>query len=207
MQVCYLGIDDGYFDISFKRSSVKYKTVLVGAIVCNDRFENLFIDLITVDGLDALTAAYRVIEKSSTLYNITLVFLDGVTYAGFNVIDPRRLYLLSDIPIIVVFRHKLDLDKIRIALEKHFHDYKYRFSIIKEIYSRSIECPLEHLPTTIRIYSIGIGIDKAKDAIIRLCGVFADPYPLRIADKVASALGKIIIKKIRQQTKNINNLF
>lgn len=202
MQVCYLGIDDGYFEISFKRSELKHKTVLVGAIVCNNRFVDLFIDFITIDGLDATTAINRIIEISLTLYNIASVFLDGVTYAGFNVVDPRKLYLLNSIPVIVIFRHRLDLEKIRAALERHFHDHRYRFSIIEDTYSKSSELLLEHLPTVIKIYSVGVSLDKAKNITLSLCKVFADPYPLRVADKIASALGKIMIKKLLERSQS-----
>ncbi|MEM1646268.1 MAG: DUF99 family protein [Ignisphaera sp.] len=195
MHHCYLGVDDGYFDVSFKHSNLRYKTVLVGAIVCNNRFQDLLLDYVTIDGLDATIIIYRIIEKALYLYNIQAVLLDGVTYAGFNVVDPRKLYNLTSIPMIVVFRHKLDLDKIRFALEKHFFDHKYRYKIVETIYSQSVELPLEHIPTVLRIYSIGVGITKAKEIVLKLCKVFADPYPLRIADRVASTLGRIILKK------------
>lgn len=194
MRTCYLGVDDGYFDISFKRSPVGRKTVLAGAITCNDRFENLFLDLVTVDGLDATTAIHRIIEKASALYTIEAVFLDGVTYAGFNIADPRRLYRVSGIPVIVIFRHRLDLEKIRSALEKHFHDYRYRFEVIESVYSRSSEVLLGHLPTTVYVYSIGVNLDTAKSLVLRLCRIFAEPYPLRIADKVASVIGRIVAR-------------
>lgn len=195
MRRCYLGVDDGYFDVSFKRSNLRYRTVLVGAIVCNDRFQDLLLDYVTIDGLDATIATYRIIEKSCYLYDIQAVLLDGVTYAGFNIIDPRKLYNLTNTPMVVVFRHKLDLDRIKSALEKHFFDHRYRYEVIETIYSQSTELPLEHIPTILRIYSIGIGIAKAKEIVLKLCKVFADPYPLRIADRIASALGKIILKK------------
>jgi endonuclease V-like protein UPF0215 family len=192
---CYLGIDDGYFDVSFKRSNTKYRTVLVGAIVCDRNFVDLYIDFVTVDGLDATTASYRIIEKALNLYDIEAVLLDGVTYAGFNIVNPKKLYILTLTPMIVIFRHKLDLEKIRNALEKHFPDHLYRYSVIEETYMKSTDLFLEYIPTTIRVYSVGIQINKAKEIIQKLCNVFVDPYPLRIADKVASTLGRIIMKK------------
>ncbi|MEM4040825.1 MAG: DUF99 family protein [Ignisphaera sp.] len=196
MSTCYLGIDDGYFDVAYKRIKLKHKTVLVGAVVCFDRFKDLYIELVTVDGLDALGSAFAILEKSLSLYNIDAVFLDGVTYAGFNIVDPRKLYALGDTPIITVFRHRLDLSKIYLALEKHFRDYRYRYEVIENIYSKSIELELKHIPTTIRIHVLGMDIVRAKRVVIEQCKVFADPYPLRIADRVASLAGRLINRSL-----------
>lgn len=197
MSICYLGVDDGYFDVSVKKTNIKHKTVLVGVIVCNNIFKDIFLDTITVDGLDATNTIYRMIERATSFHTIASVLLDGVTYAGFNIIDPRKLYRLSCIPIIVIFRHRLDLDKIRIALNKHFPDSSYRYEVIDDVYNKSFEVLLPHLPTIIRIYSIGIDMNRARDIILKLCRVFADPYPLRIADRIASILGRIITKNLR----------
>jgi endonuclease V-like protein UPF0215 family len=182
LHLCYLGIDDGYFDVSFKRSNTKYRTVLVGAVVCGKEFTDLYLDFVTID-------------KAKYFYNLDAVLLDGVTYAGFNIVNPKKLYMLTLIPTIVVFRHKLDLEKIRIALEKHFLDHRYRYNVIEETYTKSFDIFLEHIPTIIRIYPVGIRIDRAKEIILKLCNVFADPYPLRIADRIASLLGRIVVKK------------
>jgi endonuclease V-like protein UPF0215 family len=195
LHLCYLGIDDGYFDVSFKRSNTKYRTVLVGAVVCGKEFTDLYLDFVTVDGLDATSSSYRIIDKAKYFYNLDAVLLDGVTYAGFNIVNPKKLYMLTLIPTIVVFRHKLDLEKIRIALEKHFLDHRYRYNVIEETYTKSFDIFLEHIPTIIRIYPVGIRIDRAKEIILKLCNVFADPYPLRIADRIASLLGRIVVKK------------
>lgn len=194
-------MDDGYFDVSFKRYNIKFKTVLVGALVCNNKLEDILLDLVTIDGLDAISAIYRIIDKLKNRYLVSAVFLDGVTYAGFNIVDPQKLYTLSNTPIIVVFRHRLDLNKIEIALKKHFHDYKYRLRVIEDTYSRSWELPLEHIPTVVRVYSVGISIAKVRRLFQELCNVFADPYPLRVADKIASTLGRVLINKIQLDIK------
>lgn len=196
MHTCYLGVDDGYFDVSLKRYSIRFKTVLVGVLLCNSRLEDVFLDLITIDGLDATLAAYRIINKAKDQYILGAVFLDGITYAGFNIVDPQKLYTLSSVPIIVIFRHRLDLSKIEAALKKHFHDYRYRFRVIENAYNRSLELMLEHIPTVVRIYSVGISIVRVKRLFQELCSVFADPYPLWAADKIASILGRILAKKL-----------
>uniref|UniRef100_A0A7C2ZNH9 UPF0215 protein ENO77_00620 n=1 Tax=Ignisphaera aggregans TaxID=334771 RepID=A0A7C2ZNH9_9CREN len=199
---CFLGIDDGYFDIAYKKARLGHRTVLAGAVVCNNAFENLFLDVVTVDGLDALSVASRIVEKTVALHDIKAVFLDGVTYAGFNIIDPDRLYAISSIPIVVVFRHKLELEKVREALVNHFHDYKYRYGVIKKTYARSFELHLTHIPTTIRVYAVGLNSDRVGKLLLKLCGIFADPLPLRIADKIASALGKIYVGQYFKEKRN-----
>lgn len=193
MCTCYLGIDDGYFDVTLKKIKNKTsKTVLVGVTTCFNKFSDMFIEFITIDGFDATQAALTILTKSLSLYDIDTVFLDGVTYAGFNIIDPRKLYAVLDVSIITVFRHRLDLNKIYLALRKHFADYRYRFEVIENIYSRNIELKLKHIPVVLRIYPLGINILRAKKIVLEQCRIFAEPYPLRIADETASLIGKLI---------------
>ncbi len=190
---CYLGIDDGYFDISLKKSNRGGKTVLVGVVTCGGRFANLFIDSISIDGLNGTSSAARIITKASTLYPIQMIFLDGVTYAGFNIIDPRRIYSVLSIPLAVIFRHPLDLEKILNALKTHFNDYLYRYSIIEHTYRNSFEVRIDN--AKIKIYALGLSTIEILNHLERVRRIFVEPYPLRMADRLASILGRIIMSR------------
>jgi len=192
----YLGIDDGYFRVSAKNYKGICKTVVVGVLTNNRSIIDIFIEPITIDSLDAISSIFKIINVANKLYGIDVVFLDGVTYAGFNIVDPKKLYNLTSIPIITVFQHELELDKIFNALKAHFNDYKYRFSIIHEIYTNSIEIILRYTHNKIRIYPIGISLEEASDLIQKLSKDFGTPYPLIFADRIASMLGRIMDKLI-----------
>jgi endonuclease V-like protein UPF0215 family len=190
---CYLGIDDGYFDINLKRLNRNAKTALIGIVTCRDRFVDLFIDGISIDGLDGTVSASRIISRALALYPIYIVFFDGVTYAGFNVIDPRRLYSIFNTSLAVIFRHQLDLYKIFKALKKHFNDYKYRYSIIEQIYKQSLEVKING--TKIKIYTLGLPPKQITKHIEKTRKTYIEPYPLRAADRLASLIGRILMNK------------
>lgn len=203
MNHCYLGVDDGYFSVGLKKLGGGGETVLVGVVMCGDRFTDLFIDRLSIDGLDGTTSAIRIIDKSAALYSIQLVFLDGVTYAGFNIIDPRRVYSVVGIPIAVVFRHRLNLTKILNALRTHFVDYVHRYEVIEHVYGSSFEVSVDK--TKIRIYVLGLSITEALKHLERARRVFIEPYPLRMADRIASLLGRIVMhgKQLQYNSTNL----
>ncbi|MDW8085553.1 MAG: DUF99 family protein [Ignisphaera sp.] len=189
--LCYLGIDDGYFDVGLKKSSKGGETVLVGVVMCGGRFADIFIDRVSVDGLDGTPSAIRIIARSTALHNIRLTFLDGVTCAGFNVIDPRRVYSVLGVPLAVVFRHQLDLTKIFNALKTHFSDYSYRYEVIEHVYGNSFEIRVGN--TKIRLYVLGLSATETLNHLERARRVFVEPYPLRMADRLASLLGRVVM--------------
>jgi endonuclease V-like protein UPF0215 family len=186
---CFLGLDDGYFDIALKKHAHKGETYLVAVITCPWTVSDILVDLITVDGLEGTKKALEMIEYALSLYTINAVFLDGVTYAGFNIINPFKIFNVLGTPIITIFRHDLELDKVFMALKKHFNDHMYRYSVIEQVYALSREVFIND--AKIRYTAIGIPINIAIYILKFLCRFYAYPYPLHVADKVASLLGRI----------------
>jgi len=178
-----LGIDDGYFPVYFKEG--KLKTLIVGVVCSGLTPVNLAIDLITVDGLDGTEAALRVYRR---LVPVDIVVLDGVTYAGFNVIDPEVMVNEAGVPVIVIFKHDLDINRVYRALVKHFSDWEYRFKVIKEVYEKSREYPTPWRPIRIALYKIS-SIEALK-IVTDLQNTSPIPEPLRLADVIASGLTK-----------------
>jgi hypothetical protein len=187
---CFLGLDDGYFDIQIKRLGKQSETYLVGVVTCPHTVANILLKYITIDGLDGTIKALEVIDEASSLHTIKTVFLDGVTYAGFNLVNPYRIYEISSIPVVVIFRYDLELDKILLALKKHFKDYYFRYSVIEQIYKASHILYLNK-NTKLRYTAIGISVSETENILYNLCKPFLYPYPLYIADRIASALGRI----------------
>jgi endonuclease V-like protein UPF0215 family len=189
---CFLGLDDGYFDIAFKRLEHKGETYLVGVVTCPWIIRDVLIDTIIIDGLEGTKKALKIIENALPLYAINAVFLDGVTYAGFNIVNPFKIFNILEIPVITIFRHNLELDKILAALKKHFNDYAYRYSIIKQVYTLSHEMFIDN--SRFRYTSIGLSTSRAESILKALCKFYIYPYPLHVADKTASLLGRMKFK-------------
>jgi endonuclease V-like protein UPF0215 family len=182
-----LGIDDGYFPLEYKET--KGKTLLVGVLCVNTLPKGLTVTNVTVDGSDGTEKAAFIANEMVRRYpNIELdaLFLDGVTVAGFNIINPSRLHKLLRLPVITVFKHPLNLDKVREALLKHFPDGESRYEVIREAYLSSKEVVTKW--KKLIISCSGIGCSEAGNLISKLQVQGPLPEPLRLADLVASGL-------------------
>ena len=189
-----IGIDDGYFPINYK--GLRKRTILAAVLCVNHDVENLALELITVDGLDGTKTAVRAVKRVG---NADVIFQDGVTVAGFNIIDPEELSAETATPVVVVFKHDLNLDKIYGALKKHFSDWRERYEVISRVYRRSTAVPTPW--REIRITAVNIDVGRAISYVIKLQTVSPLPEPLRLADIVASGLTKntVLLKIINEE--------
>lgn len=177
-----VGIDDGFFPIDCKE--LRCRTLLVAVLCKGLQAEDVKIEPITVDGLDGTQVALKLIRRLSKAPEV--IFIDGVTVAGFNIVDPEELHSKTGIPVVTVFKHELNLKKIREALEKHFPDWGIRYGIIEKVYRHSTHVQTPWRP--LRISTYGIPPYRAADYIIRLQNTSPIPEPLRLADIIASGL-------------------
>ncbi|OGS43124.1 MAG: hypothetical protein A3K76_03700 [Euryarchaeota archaeon RBG_13_57_23] len=174
-----LGIDDSPFKFKDEHALV------VGALVRVPNYlESVMRTEIAVDGTDATEKLIEMIKRSRYRDQIKAVMLDGVTFAGFNVVDIEELSSSTGIPIITITRDKPDLEKMREALMKYFDDWKSRYGIITKLELRTVKT--EHRP----VYVSSSGADKREmDALVVAATVRgAIPEPIRIAHLVASAM-------------------
>ena len=126
---------------------------------------------IKVDGDDSTKKLIKTINKSKFKPQIKAVFLDGIAFGGFNIIDIDRLYKKTGIPVIVVIRKKPDIAKIKKILKKLDMEEKIRiidragkvvragkiyvqykgldFSEVKEILK--VTCTNSYIPECIRV--------------------------------------------------------
>jgi len=185
----YLGLDDGYFPPEYKGR--RGKTVLVGAITENSLPIDLMVRFIEIDGLDATEKSIDICLEAIQKHGIKAVFTDGVTYGGFNIVDPKELSEKCNIPVIVIFRHELYLRKVKEALLKHFPDWKIRFRIISQTYNEALKVSTKC--GVLRVTCIGIEYSRCIETISKLQTVFPEPQPLKVADLTASALARLLI--------------
>ena len=188
-QYCYLGIDDGYFDIKLKKSRKRCYTVLVALATCPHTPVAVRMKPIIVDALDAQQRAVEMVEELSSLVTIRAVFLDGVTFAGFNIIDPFRLYNTVEKPIITVFRYPLDLGRVLAALKNNFSDWSFRYRTISRIYEMSFRALPRH---NILVAPIGVSASKAIELYNDARSYHPLPEALRLADCLASGLTRYL---------------
>jgi len=186
-----LGIDDGAFPAFAKIKKKPFKTLLIGVLLTNMMLRWVGSELITVDGIEATDAIIKLIKKSPIQPNI--VFLSGISFAGFNIADPFEINKELNLPIIIVVDRKPSMTDIKNALMKHFPDWEYRWRIIEKT-QPLIEVKATEKSKPIYAYSVGLN-DQLTIEIIRhsiLGGKI--PEPLRLANIIATTITKEFLK-------------
>jgi len=177
-----VGVDDGFFPQYYKE--LRLRTVLAGALYRGRELVDLKLSSVTVDGDDGTE---RVLSILRSFGRVDVVFLDGVTVAGFNVVNPETL-LEACAAVVVVYKFQPKLEKVEIALRKHFVDWQVRFNVIRRTYERSQIIATRWKP--MRVALLGSIAEDLGRLISYLQLVSSIPEPLRVADLVASAISR-----------------
>ncbi len=181
-EIRVLGIDDGQF-VSRTKGTVD----VVGVVYRGGYwFEGVMRTKITIDGFDATEKIAKMIESSPYYRELRVVVLDGVTFAGFNVVDISKLSRRVDLPVMSVTREKPDLEEIRSAL-KNLSGFEVRWQAMRnagvlfEVEPRNGENP-------IYIQTAGILREDAEKIIRKTSTRSNVPEALRVAHIIASGL-------------------
>ena len=122
-----LAIDDGFF-----RPREKGKAILVGVVSrLDNRVEGILSTSVRVDGLDSTSKIISLVEKSRFRGQINFILLDGLNFAGFNLVDLEKLHESLGIPAISVLRKRPRMEKIERALA-NFKDVRKRLRLIEK---------------------------------------------------------------------------
>jgi len=112
-EIRVLGIDDGVF--------TPHSDELVDVVGVVYRggywFDGFMHTRVHVDGFDANERLAEMIVRSPHLGQLRVVFLNGVTLAGFNVVDIKALWRETGLPVLAVTRDKPDFVDIKKALQ------------------------------------------------------------------------------------------
>ncbi len=174
-----LGIDDGPF-----RKGVDKSTVLVGVIIkFNSYIEGIITNTVSIDGTD-IDEKIVSIAGGRFKKEINFIMTNGITFGGFNIMDSEYVFKNTDIPVISVVRENPDIESMKMALTKHFKDYKERIEILER---SSVHC-ININGKKLYINNTGIDIDSAKIVIKNSTVMGNMPEPVRIAHIIASAI-------------------
>jgi uncharacterized protein len=176
-----IGIDDGPFPPKTD-DKIRYAP-LIAVWLKGAHLQKLRTNWITVDGLDATRKAELLLKDSRH----TPVLLSGVTFGGFNLIDPWRVKKNTKAPVIVVIRSRPDNRAVKRALSRHFPDWRERWDLIRSL------GPLHQARTMANegpVFFEQFGC-STQDATLILKGsafVSRVPEPLRVAGILARGL-------------------
>lgn len=183
-EIRVLGIDDGDF-VPREKGLVD----LIGVVYRGGYWlEGVMRTEIQVDGMDATEKIAAMIKESPHYKQLRVIMLDGITFAGFNVVDIKELSQKVKLPVITVVREKPDLDAIKKALE-NLPEPEKRWAAMKsageliEVHTRGAEGA---------VYMQTAGISKADaETITRNTSLRSNvPEALRVAHIIASGFAK-----------------
>jgi len=177
-EIRILGIDDAPFD-KFRDKECLVVGVLIRA---NGRLDGVLSTRVKVDGKDATEKIMKMIMNSRQYGQLKLVMIDGISLAGFNVVNIKKLNEKIKTPVIVVTRKRPNLRKIKNALMK-LKDGKEKWEII------------ENLPKPKKfgdIYCQFVGIEEREvEEVLKMTTIYSKiPEPIRLAHIIGSGIIK-----------------
>ncbi len=183
-EIRVLGIDDGGF-VSREKGLVD----LIGVVYRGGYWlEGVMRTEIEVDGMDATEKIATMVKASPHYDQLRVMMLDGITFAGFNIVDIPELFQKVKLPVIAIVRDKPNLEEIRKALENLPEPEKRWVAIehagkISEVRTRGAE-------GTVYMQTAGISQADA-ETIVRNTSLRSNvPEALRVAHIIASGLAK-----------------
>lgn len=177
-----VGIDDDKLHPpKSKRSS------LIGVIFRGGEWlDGVLRTTIKTDGTNATDKITKMIKGSSHYSQIRVLMLYGLTFAGFNVVNLKRLYERVERPVIVVMRDKPDYSKIEEAA-KRLNDWEDRLRLIKDA-GEPIPVTTRENAAPIYLQAHGIDIEDAVRIVKLASKRDSLPEPVRVANIIASSL-------------------
>lgn len=171
-----IGIDDAPFR---RRHSGDVR--IVGAIFAGSRLEGVVSSKVRRDGVNATRKVAGMVLGCRFAPQLQAVLLQGIAFAGFNVVDIHRLNRDLGLPVLVVSRKAPDLAAIREALLKRVPGGERKWRLIEK--AGPME-PVENL----WIQRAGLGADDARALIAQHARHGYMPEPLRTAHLIAGGV-------------------
>ncbi|MCD6509106.1 MAG: DUF99 family protein [Thermoprotei archaeon] len=179
-----LGVEDGSFIPRISRYCI-----LAGVLMHGLCIRDVFLDYVTVDGMDVTD---KVIEFTRRARSLQLVITGGITFAGFNVLDPIRVNEECQVPVIIISRRKPDNEAVYRALRRHFRDWKKRWGIIERI-GEAMEV-INIKSSKFYIELVGMRYEDALEVLEALTIWGKRPEPLRVANLIAKGLSRNLVE-------------
>ena len=181
-EIRVLGIDDGVFT-----PHVAAWVPVIGVVFRGGYWlDGVMHTKIMVDGFDATDKISSMIISSPHHRQLRVIMLNGVTFAGFNVVDIQALNVATGLPVIAVTREKPGLAEIHDALQ-HLPRSEERWRLILGA-GELVEVCTRRGKGHIYVHAAGVSVEDAR-RILRLTSTRSDvPEALRVAHLVASGL-------------------
>jgi len=171
-----IGFDDAPFDRSHRGD-----VMIVGAVYAGARLEGVLSGKVRRDGVNSTQTIIRLLTQSRFRAHLQAILLQGIAFAGFNVVDLQRLHQVLDLPVIVVARKQPDFAAIQQALRTRVSGGRRKWKLIERA------GPMESV-AGVFVQRAGISPDKTRELIQRLAVHSHIPEPLRTAHLIAGGV-------------------
>jgi endonuclease V-like protein UPF0215 family len=181
-EIRVLGVDDGAFVPRVKGFAPVVGVVFRGGFW----LDGVMSTRIEVDGFDAVNKISSMIVDSPHYKQLRVIMLDGITFAGFNVVDIKKLNKKTRLPVIAVTRDRPDFKDIRKALKNLPRSEKRWEAVINA--GEIIEVSTRSKDEKVYMELSGILEEDARK-IVKLTSTRSSvPEALRVAHLIASGI-------------------
>jgi uncharacterized protein len=179
-EIRVLGVDDGKFI-----PRTEGRVIVIGVVFRGGCWlDGAMHTNVAIDGFDATERIASMINCSTHCKQLRLIMLNGITFAGFNVVDIRKLNFATKLPVIALTGDKPDLNSIRDALNN--------LPKTEERWKTVLEAGEIHEITSRgkKLYVVlsGISLIDAQKIVKLTATRSSFPEPLRVAHIIASGI-------------------
>ena len=184
-EIRVLGVDDGAF-----KPHVKGQVPVIGVVFRGGYWlDGVIHTKIAVDGFDATDRISSMITTSSHYKQLRVIMLNGITFAGFNIVDVKALNVATKLPVITVSRKKPDFADIHKALQ-NLPNSEERWEAILSA-GEPVEVSTRSVNAKVYMQTAGASKEDAQK-ILRLTSTRSNiPEALRVAHLVASGISRL----------------
>jgi endonuclease V-like protein UPF0215 family len=181
-EIRVLGVDDGAFI-----PHVEGQVSVIGVVFRGGYWlDGVLHTKIAVDGFDATDRITSMITGSAHYRQLRVIMLNGITFAGFNVVDVKALNAATKLPVITVTREKPDLAEIHKALQNVPRSEERWKTILSA--GEPVEVSTRNAKAKIYVQTAGVSKEDAQK-ILRLTSTRSNiPEALRVAHLIASGI-------------------
>jgi len=181
-EIRILGVDDGVFIPHSKSQALVVGVVFRGGYW----LDGVMHTRVEVDGFDATEKISAMVTGSPHHKQLRVIMLNGITFAGFNVVDIEALKTRTALPVIAVTSKKPDIASVREALN-NLPGKEDRWKAVLEA-GEGFEVFIRNSRESVFLHVAGIAVDQAEQ-IVRLSSTRGKiPEALRVAHLVASGI-------------------
>jgi len=173
-----IGFDDAPFPPNHRGD-----VLLVGAVYAGPRLEGVLSGKVRRDGVNATRTIVRLVSGSRYRDHLQAVLLQGITFAGFNVVDLAAAHEALQLPVITVSRRQPDMAAIRSALLQHVPGGQRKWGLIQKA------GPIEAV-AGVYVQRAGISLRDTEALIQRSACNSKLPEPLRTAHLIAGGIAQ-----------------